>query len=187
MQDVISLRSWRPGQKCRQLCCAPLQVCWMWAACSNLQGLASLAVHTLRPKVSLVTQWHVLHLLSKDFSACNILDLRSLRVPQNSGQHLQDTAFTQIHLSNVKAGCKDQTIQEPHEHIACACCHRPSLCFSINIGVQNPTIDTFSDKFCLALLQLPRWACTANVDADTSPAPVIHREFSYIADMTMFS
>lgn len=105
-------------------------------------------------------------------------------MPQGSGQHLQDTAFTEICLSNVKAGCSDQAVQELHEYIACACSHRPSLCFSVDIGLQNAPAASFTDRFCLALLQLPRCACVTNLDASSWPVPVTHRGLSHIAQIT---
>ena len=161
--------------------------------CKAWQQAASLAVHTLRPRItgSLGLQWHNLPLLSKAFPACSVLDLRSYKVPQDSGQHLQDTAFTQIHLSNVEAGPDHKrAFQELHDYIACASSHQPYLKCEVDIhmihqyGLLGSTDELFTDDLCLKLSQFPESACITKLNAGSMPVHVTGRGLRSIAHMT---
>lgn len=161
--------------------------------CKAWRQPVSLAVHTLRPRMtgSLGLQWHNLPLLSNSFPACSVLDLRAHRVPQDSGQHLQNTAFTQIHLSNVEAGPDHkQAFQELHDYIACASSYQPCLKFEVDIhmihqyGLLGSTEELFSDDLCLKLLQFPHAACITKLNVGNMPVHVTGRGLSSVAQMT---
>lgn len=159
--------------------------------CKAWKQPASLAVHTLRPRItgSLGLQWHNLPLLSKAFPACRVLDLRSYRVPKDSGQHLQDTAFTQIHLSNVEAGPDhNRAFQDLHDYIACASSHQPHLSFDIHMihqyGLLGSTNELFTDELCLKLLHFPQTACITKLNVGSMPVPITGRGLAFIAQLT---
>lgn len=161
--------------------------------CKAWQQPVSLAVHTLRPRItgSLGLQWHNLPMLSKAFPACTGLDLRSYRVTQDSGQHLQGTAFANIHLSNVEAGPDHkQAFQELHDYIACACTYQPCLKFEVDIhmihqyGLLGSTDELFTDDLCLKLLQFPDSACVTKLNVGSMPVHVTGRGLVCIAHMT---
>lgn len=161
--------------------------------CKAWRQPVSLAVHTLRPRItgSLGLQWHNLPVLSKSFPACSTLDLRAHRVPQDTGQHLQNTAFTQIHLSNVEAGPDHkQAFQELHDYIACASSYQPCLKFEVDIhmihqyGLLGSTEELFSDDLCFKLLQFPHSACITKLNVGNMPVHVTGRGLSSVAQMT---
>ncbi|KAL3159829.1 hypothetical protein ABBQ38_010232 [Trebouxia sp. C0009 RCD-2024] len=161
--------------------------------CRAWKEPASLAVHTLRPRItgSLGLQWHNLPLLSKAFPACRVLDLRSYKVPQDSGQHLKNTAFTHIHLSNVEAGPDHKrAFQDLHDYIACASSHKPCLHFEVDIhmihqyGLLGSTDELFTDELCLKLLQFPESACITKLNVGSMPVPITGRGLAIIAHLT---
>ena len=161
--------------------------------CKAWQQPTSLAVDSLRPRItgSLGLQWHNLPLLSKAFPACTTLDLRSYKVPPDSGQHLQGTAFTKVLLSNVEAGPDhNKAFGELHKYVACASESNSSLTFKIDIhmihqyGLLGSTEELFSDNLCLMLMQFPASACVTKLNAGSMPVPVTATGLSYIAKLT---
>lgn len=161
--------------------------------CKAWQQPASLAVDSLRPRIlgSLGLQWHNLPLLSKAFPACAVLDLRSYKVPPDSGQHLKDTAFTKVLLSNVEAGPDhNRAFGELQKYIACASENNSSLTFEVDIhmihqyGLLGSTEESFTDNLCLLLMQFPASACITKLNAGSMPVPVTGTGLRFIAKLT---
>ena len=161
--------------------------------CKAWQQPVSLAIHTVRPRITglLGLQWHNLRLLSQAFPACTVLDLRSYRVPHDSGQHLQGTAFIKIHLSNVEAGPDHKkAFQELHDYIVCASSYQPCLSFEVDIhmihqyGLLGSTDELFTDDLCLKLLQFPDSACITKLNVGSMPVHVTGKGLICISHMT---
>ena len=180
--------------------------------CKAWQQAASLAVHTLSPRVTgplgevhtlrpritrpLGIQWHNMPLLSKAFPACRVLNLRSFQLSQDSGQHLQDTAFTQIRLCNEDRCPRDpvQAFHKLHDSIACASYHCPKkkLTFAVDIEMLHFNFgeaprsrpDLFTDELCLQLLQFPKSAYITKLNAIGMAVPITGRGLRVIAHMT---
>ena len=161
--------------------------------CKAWQQPASAAVSSLRPRItgSLGVQWCNLPLLSKAFPACEVLDLRSYKVPPDSGQYFQATAFTKILLSNLEAGPDhERAFQELRDYVICASRHQDSLSFEIDIhmihqfGLLGSADEPFTDELCWMLVHFPSSASITKLNVGSMPVPVTGIGLSYIGLLT---
>ena len=157
--------------------------------CKPWQQPTSLTVHTLRPRItgSLGLQWHNLHLLSKAFPACTVLDLRSYRVPTDSGQHLLNTSFAKVLLSNVEVDPNpSRSLEELRKYITSTISTNASLTVEVDIH-QLPNFlshSPFTDEDCCTLMQYPASAHVVKLHLGNMPVPVTQRGLGFIAQLT---
>ena len=157
--------------------------------CKAWQQPASCAVKVIRPRMtgSLGLQWHNLQLLSKAFLACTVLDLRSHKVPTDSGQYLLNTSFTKVLLSNVEADPDPRdSLEELHKYMAFAVDHNRSLIFDIDV-YQLPNFLSnahFTDAACHKMMQYPASANIVKLHLGNMPVPVTMLGLGCIAKLT---
>ena len=159
------------------------------SVCRAWKQAATLAINTLRPNMtgSLGLQWHNLHQLSKAFSACRVLDLRSYRVPSDSAQHLSNTLFTTVLLGNIESNPEpSRSLEKLQKYMMSAETHNPVLSFLVDVYhlpmyLSGPR---FTDAECLTMMHFPASAQVVTLHLGCMPVSVTQAGLGYIAQLT---